>query len=105
MGFVNFLPTPEKMDGEVNFYKKITGIGGKRKFPAGDFFHAGTEIRWFPGRVVQISIRTGRRRLSVRLVVRAGRSGGARGPCTGGAPCVVRGKPIPLQPGPPPLRG
>src|SRR5258707_3991941 len=89
----------------MNFFDELAGIGGERRFPTGDWFSLVTMFGWFVGHIVQMSIRRGRRHLSVRLAVRAGRSGRACGPCDGGSASVDRRSLIPLHRDPAALRG
>src|ERR1700686_4751354 len=89
----------------MNFFDELADISGERRFPAGDWFSLVTMFGWFAGHLVQMSIRRGRRHLSVRLAVRAGRSDSACGPCDGGSASVDRRSLIPRHRDPAPLRG
>src|SRR5258708_36104619 len=89
----------------MNFFDELAGISGERRFPTGDWFSLVTMFGWFAGHIVQMSIRRGRRHLSVRFAVRAGRVGTACVHCKGCAASVVRRSMIPLHRDPAPLRG
>src|SRR5260370_26244289 len=51
----------------MNFFDELAGIGGERRFPTGDWFSLVTMFGWFVGHIVQMSIRRGRRHISVYL--------------------------------------
>src|SRR5882762_9421629 len=89
----------------MNFFDELAGISGERRLPTGDWFSLVTMFGWFAGHIVQMSIRRGRRHLSVRFAVRAGCVGTACVHCKGYPASVVRRSMIPLDRDPAPLRG